>query len=90
MYWRSDEDDSHYSHPLDFCPIVDMNAGKVIFIDIPSRRRPLSKHKHSNYHPKHIAEKFGTAENPSGFRQDDHQLILLNQMEFLSVWIIML
>ncbi|RCK55453.1 Peroxisomal primary amine oxidase [Candida viswanathii] len=74
MYWRSDEDDSHYSHPLDFCPIVDMNAGKVIFIDIPARRRPLSKNKHSSYHPKHIAEKFGTAENPSGFRQDDHPI----------------
>lgn len=70
MYWRSDEDDSHYSHPLDFCPIVDMNAGKVIFIDIPNRRRPVSKHKHSSFHPKHIAEKFGTKENPSGFRQD--------------------
>lgn len=71
MYWRSDEDDSHYSHPLDFCPIVDMNEGKVVFIDIPNRRRKVSKHKHSSFHPKHIAEKFGTKENPLGFRQDD-------------------
>ncbi|QFZ30419.1 putative peroxisomal primary amine oxidase [Clavispora lusitaniae] len=71
MYWRSDEDDSQYSHPLDFCPIVDMNEGKVVYIDIPNRRRKVSKHKHSSFHPKHIAEKFGTAENPSGFRQDD-------------------
>lgn len=71
MYWRSDEDDSHYSHPLDFCPIVDMNEGKVIYIDIPNRRRKVSKHKHSSFHPKHIAEKFGTPENPSGFRQDN-------------------
>ncbi|OBA20044.1 hypothetical protein METBIDRAFT_33028 [Metschnikowia bicuspidata var. bicuspidata NRRL YB-4993] len=70
MYWRSDEDDSHYSHPLDFCPIVDMNEGKVIYIDIPNRRRKVSKHKHSSFHPKHIAEKFGTPENPTGFRQD--------------------
>lgn len=70
MYWRSDEDDSHYSHPLDFCPIVDMNEGKVIYIDIPSRRRKVSKHKHSSFHPKHVAEKYGTSENPSGFRQD--------------------
>ncbi|KAK6458622.1 peroxisomal copper amine oxidase [Scheffersomyces xylosifermentans] len=70
MYWRSDEDDSHYSHPLDFCPIVDMNAKKVIFIDIPNRRRKVSKHKHSSFHPKHIQEKFGTPENPSGFRTD--------------------
>lgn len=70
MYWRSDEDDSHYSHPLDFCPIVDMNEKKVVFIDIPNRRRKVSKHKHSSFHPKHVAEKFGTKENPSGFRQD--------------------
>jgi primary-amine oxidase len=71
MYWRSEEDDSQYSHPLDFCPIIDMNEGKVIFIDIPNRRRKVSKAKHSNFHPKHIAEKFGTKENPSGFRNDD-------------------
>lgn len=70
MYWRSDEDDSHYSHPLDFCPIVDMNEGKVIYIDIPNRRRKVSRHKHSSFHPKHVAEKFGTAQNPSGYRQD--------------------
>ncbi|CAH6718457.1 putative peroxisomal primary amine oxidase [[Candida] jaroonii] len=71
MYWRSDEDDSHYSHPLDFCPIVDMNAGKVVFIDIPNRRRKVSKHKHANFTPKSVQEKFGTKSNPSGYRQDD-------------------
>lgn len=70
MYYRSEEDDSHYSHPLDFCPIVDMNLGKVIFIDIPVKRRKISKHKHANFHPKSVGEKFGTKENPSGFRQD--------------------
>lgn len=71
MYWRSDEDDSQYSHPLDFCPIVDMNAKKVVFIDIPQRRRKVSKHKHSNFHPKHVADKYGSKENPSGYRQED-------------------
>ncbi|KAF6065134.1 Copper amine oxidase, enzyme domain family protein [Candida albicans] len=71
MYWRSDEDDSQYSHPLDFCPIVDMNAKKVVFIDIPQRRRKVSKHKHSSFHPKHVADKYGSKENPSGYRQED-------------------
>lgn len=71
MYWKSDEDDSHYSHPLDFCPILDMDEKKVISIDIPNRRRPVSKHKHSSFHPVHIKEKFGTASNPDGFRKDD-------------------
>lgn len=74
MYWRSHDDDSHYSHPLDFCPIVDMNAGKVIFIDIPNVRRKVSKHKHSSFHPVHVKEKFGTPENPSGYRQEDHPI----------------
>lgn len=71
MYWKSEDDDSHYSHPLDFCPIVDMNTKKVIFIDIPQKRRKVSKHKHTSFHPKHVAEKFGTPENPLGYRNDD-------------------
>ncbi|KAI5951774.1 AMO1 [Candida jiufengensis] len=83
MYYRSDEDDSHYSHPFDFCPIVDMNAGKVISIDIPQVRRPLSKFKHSSFHPKHIQEKFGTKENPSGYR-DDNTIINITQPNGVS------
>lgn len=71
MYWRSNEDESQYSHPLDFCPVVDTNKGKVISIDIPSRRRKVSKHKHSSYHPPHIKEKFGLPHNESGYRKDD-------------------
>ncbi|CDK27579.1 unnamed protein product [Kuraishia capsulata CBS 1993] len=59
VYYRSDEDDSQYSHPLDFCPIVDTEEKKVIFIDIPSRRRKVSKHKHANFHPDSIKEKYG-------------------------------
>ena len=54
MYYRSDEDDSQYSHPLDFCPIVDTEKKEVVFIDIPPIRRPLSKAKHSNFNPKDI------------------------------------
>ena len=54
MYYRSDEDDSQYSHPLDFCPIVDTEKKEVVFIDIPPVRRPLSKAKHSNFNPKDI------------------------------------
>ncbi|KAF5102245.1 hypothetical protein D0Z00_000428 [Geotrichum galactomycetum] len=54
MYYRSDEDDSQYSHPLDFCPIVDTETKEIVFIDIPPVRRPLSKVKHSNFNPKDI------------------------------------
>lgn len=82
MYWKSDEDDSHYSHPLDFCPIVDIDEGKVIYIDIPNRRRKVSKHKHSNFHPKHIKDKFGSKSNPSGYR--DSKPINITQPEGVS------
>ncbi|KAH3670886.1 hypothetical protein OGAPHI_000597 [Ogataea philodendri] len=60
VYYRSDEDDSQYSHPLDFCPIVDTEEKKVIYIDIPNRRRKVSKHKHANFYPKHMEEKVGS------------------------------
>lgn len=28
-YQRTHADDNHYAHPIDFVPIVDLNAGKV-------------------------------------------------------------
>lgn len=84
MYWRSDEDDSHYSHPLDFCPIVDMNEKKVVYIDIPNRRRKVSKHKHLSFHPAHVADKFGTPSNPSGFRQEPDTPINISQPNGVS------
>ncbi|VEU19634.1 DEKNAAC100542 [Brettanomyces naardenensis] len=59
MYYRNNEDDSHYSHPLDFCPIVDMNLKKVIYIDIPNRRRKVSTIPNANYMPKDMIKKYG-------------------------------
>lgn len=59
VYYRSNEDDSQYSHPLDFCPILDPEIGKVIYIDIPKVRKPLSKHPHSNFHAQGVKEKYG-------------------------------
>ncbi|KAK9478560.1 copper amine oxidase [Lipomyces japonicus] len=59
MYYRSDEDDSQYSHPLDFCPIYDTETNEVIAIDIPTIRRPLSKAKHANFHSKYVEENLG-------------------------------
>lgn len=59
MYYRHDEDDSQYSHPLDFCPIVDTEEQKVIYIDIPNRRRPVSKAPNANFYPKDMIAKYG-------------------------------
>ncbi|KAI0299979.1 peroxisomal copper amine oxidase [Multifurca ochricompacta] len=35
LFARFSQHDNLYAHPLDFIPIVDMNAGKVIHIDFP-------------------------------------------------------
>lgn len=59
LYYRSDEDDSQYSHPLDFCPIVDTEEKKVIYIDIPNRRRKVSKYPNANFYPKDMVKKYG-------------------------------
>ncbi|KAI0464345.1 hypothetical protein LJB42_001956 [Komagataella kurtzmanii] len=77
MYYRSNEDDSQYSHPLDFCPILDANTKEIIYIDIPSRRRPLSKFKHANFHTQGIKEKYG------GFR-DSSKTISISQPNGVS------
>lgn len=63
MYYRADKNDNQYSHPLDFCPIVDTENKKVIYIDVPQLRRPLSKAPASNYYPEDIMR--GT-----GYRSD--------------------
>lgn len=60
VYYRHNEDDSQYSHPLDFCPIVDTEEKKVIYIDIPNRRRKVSKLPNSNFYPKDIIAKYGS------------------------------
>ncbi|CCH45595.1 primary-amine oxidase [Wickerhamomyces ciferrii] len=75
MYYRANEDDSQYSHPLDFVPIVDTETHEVIFIDIPSIRRPLSKQPHSNFYPADVVNKYG-------YR--DHKPINVTQPEGVS------
>jgi primary-amine oxidase len=59
MYYRPHEDDSQYTFPLDFIPIVDTEEKKVIFIDIPEVRRPLSKQPATNFYPSDAVKEFG-------------------------------
>ncbi|VVT55028.1 uncharacterized protein SAPINGB_P004383 [Magnusiomyces paraingens] len=63
MYYRSDPDDFQYSHALDFCPIIDTELKKVLYVKIPKIRRPLSQAPHPNFYPKDI-------EAGIGFRKD--------------------
>eukprot|EP00879_Flechtneria_rotunda_P011264 GHRR01011766.1.p1 GENE.GHRR01011766.1~~GHRR01011766.1.p1 ORF type:complete len:590 (+),score=170.84 GHRR01011766.1:1269-3038(+) len=49
LYVRTCKADNEYAHPLDLCPLVDMNLGKVIHVDMydePARMPPLMV----NYH----------------------------------------
>ncbi|GAA99150.1 uncharacterized protein L969DRAFT_88243 [Mixia osmundae IAM 14324] len=43
MYARLQPDDNLYAHPLDFVPVVDVIAGKVIHIDFPATKKPGEK-----------------------------------------------
>ncbi|ODM15417.1 Copper amine oxidase 1 [Aspergillus cristatus] len=63
MYYRPSVDESQYTYPLDFCPIYNAQTKKIIHIDIPSVRRPLSKAPPNSYHPEAI-------EREGGFRKD--------------------
>jgi primary-amine oxidase len=63
MYYRPDVDNNQYQYPLDFCPIYDAAQNKIIDIDIPKVRRPVSKAKPFDYH--HLA-----IEKEGGYRKD--------------------
>jgi primary-amine oxidase len=76
MYYRAHEDDSQYSHPLDFVPIVDTETQEVIHIDVPDVRRPLSKNPHTNFYPSDAVKKFGY--------RDDRKPINVTQPEGVS------
>ena len=62
MYYRPHIDDSQYTYPLDFCPIYDADQQKIVHIDVPKLRRPLSKAPPQNYHAAAIAETGGYRE----------------------------
>eukprot|EP00879_Flechtneria_rotunda_P005364 GHRR01005651.1.p1 GENE.GHRR01005651.1~~GHRR01005651.1.p1 ORF type:complete len:562 (+),score=120.19 GHRR01005651.1:811-2496(+) len=49
MYYKACPDDNEYAHPMDLCPVVDLNVNRVIHIDAyPSP--PAIPLKAANYH----------------------------------------
>lgn len=58
MYYRPNIDDCQYAFPLDFCPVINIETGEVIHIDIPPIRRPVNV-VGSNYNPTDIAKDGG-------------------------------
>eukprot|EP00877_Chromochloris_zofingiensis_P005949 jgi/Chrzof1/1607/Cz10g14120.t1 len=49
MYLKTSPDDNEYAHPMDLCPVVDLNARKVIAIDAYDAP-PSIPMKNVNYH----------------------------------------
>ena len=44
LYARACRGDNEYAHPLDLCPLVDLNAGRVVHVDMydePARMPPM-------------------------------------------------
>ncbi|KAJ9148580.1 Amine oxidase [Pleurostoma richardsiae] len=64
MYYRPHIDDCQYQYPLDFCPIYDAGTQKIIAIDIPKIRRPLSRAPPINYHPESVQDGYRTDLKP--------------------------
>lgn len=51
LYVRSCKADNEYAHPLDLCPLVDLNLGKVVHVDMydqPARMPPLMVNYHKD------------------------------------------
>ncbi|KKA27262.1 hypothetical protein TD95_004093 [Thielaviopsis punctulata] len=88
MYFRPHIDDCQYQYPLDFCPIFDASTKKIIAIDVPAVRCPLSTVKPINYHPKAVQENGGYRSDikpinitqPEGvsFQMNGHQITWQN------------
>lgn len=66
MYVRNHPTDNHYAHPLDFVPVVDLIAGRVVEIDrlptgdgfAPRDVRPRVPKAEHNYDPDLLGETF--------------------------------
>lgn len=63
MYYRPQMDNCQYQYPLDFCPVWDSLAKRVVAIDVPSVRRPLNNSPPLDYHHISLA-------NRGGYRKD--------------------
>ena len=59
LYMRSTREDNEYAHPLDLVPLVDLNLGKVVHVDMydkPAQLPPMMV----NYHKDLANETTGT------------------------------
>jgi len=54
LYLRHDADDNHYAHPIDLLPVVDLNARKVVHIDMQASA-PAIPTASVNYHRNKLA-----------------------------------
>jgi primary-amine oxidase len=63
MYYKDNADDNEYAHPMDLCPVVDLNEQRVIHIDAyPSP--PAIPMRPANYHRRLLSKPFRQPAKP--------------------------
>lgn len=63
MYYKACPDDNEYAHPMDLCPIVDLNEGRVIHIDAYDNPPDIPMQA-ANYHRALLTKPFRQAAKP--------------------------
>lgn len=63
MYYKACPDDNEYAHPMDLCPVVDLNQRRVIHIDAYDTA-PQVPMQAANYHRALLTKPFRKAAKP--------------------------
>lgn len=63
MYYKDSPDDNEYAHPMDLCPVVDLNTQRVIHIDAYDAPPDIPKQA-ANYHRSLLTKPFREAPKP--------------------------
>jgi len=63
MYYKACPDDNEYAHPMDLCPIVDLNEQRVIHIDAYDTPPDIPMQA-ANYHRALLRKPFRQAAKP--------------------------
>jgi hypothetical protein len=63
MYYKACPDDNEYAHPMDLCPVVDLNEQRVIHIDAYDTKPDIPMQA-ANYHRSLLTKPFRQAAKP--------------------------
>jgi primary-amine oxidase len=72
LYVRTSKEDNEYAHPLDLVPLVDLNAGKVVHVDMydePAKLPQMNVNYHRNLAPETTGSDFRSDLKPINITQ---------------------